>query len=101
MRGKWYVRRMKCACGLTAVSVAKKANFFNLIKDNSHFIPSVCSVNVLKPEYVVGFIAGFDGKPLRHIKDEIYKNGYKDGKAAWEAVDHHFDKTINLGGIWV
>lgn len=78
-----------CACGLSAVYAAR-FDAKDLVYDGSIF-DVIADGLCLQDSYVSGFVAGFDhggAADSANLTPEVFKLGYEDGVAAWEAVKH-------------
>ena len=104
----WFAKTSSspCGCGLTAVAMAK--GLTEVYRLDISLPVRIRNTLAIPYPYMDGFSTGFDGDELvereAYESDEdweLYQLGHDDGMSAWEAVDQHFDKTINLGGIWV
>jgi hypothetical protein len=103
-RSSWFgqLSHQECeACGQTAVAVAegnvtiddlKKVNNLTIeeFEDGAMTTCQLCYAAAVKltgsPDYVTGFVAGFDNCRRFPGRDNAYHDGYDDGAAAAEAV---------------
>lgn len=79
---KWLIESRKECCPLTAISIAERG----IKVDN---LTEVTCTTQLSPEYVTGFIQGFDvssASGLPFYQRELYNLGYSDGKKIREAL---------------
>ena len=87
------VNGQRCGCGLTAVAMSKRkgldfSDFFSNLGDLDAEDRMLAHELGLPLDYVWGFAAGFDGNSPFGIDYADWRLGYKDGRAAWEAVKH-------------
>lgn len=82
-----------CACGLMAVYAAR----FGL-GSLDDYVEAIKEGFELEHDYVNGFTVGFDGRPDKLLvrASGAFKQGYEDGKAAWEAVKHLSEPLSNV-----
>jgi len=83
----------RCACGLGAIFSSKVENGFQTLYGSLYSESDLIGDELgLSPSYIYGFTYGFDGQPSPPITQpnerEESERGYRDGRAAWEAVKH-------------
>lgn len=84
-----------CACGLSAV-YAERFNIDSLEEAHGFYDDDGISETIevgleLDRNYISGFVAGFDAGDIDNTSNlftDIFKLGFEDGVAAWEAVKH-------------
>jgi hypothetical protein len=85
--GGWYLQGCYHPLGALLVDRCPAAEFLLLIHDTSRLmVKMIRGWLKLEDDWIVGFVHGFDRRPLMNAQDDVYRMGYRVAKVVYRRL---------------